>query len=110
MSLSPAVSPSSGAQQFGIFKGDQVVSVDLQVNAAANLTASIYQPRITATSLAALATFEIIDTNFIAYIPHTYGFTIPLSLGDCYLELGDYEEAITWYEKARDYQYLNQAI
>lgn len=110
MSLSPAVSPSSGAQQFGIFKGDQVISVDLQVNAAANLTASIYQPRITATSLAALATFEIIDTNFIAYIPHTYGFTIPLSLGDCYLELGDYEEAITWYEKARDYQYLNQAI
>jgi tetratricopeptide (TPR) repeat protein len=110
MSLSPAVSPSSGAQQFGVFKGDQIISVDLQVNAAANLTASIYQPRINASTLAALATFEIIETNFIAYIPHTYGFTIPLSLGDCHLELGDYEEAITWYEKARDYQYLNQAI
>ena len=110
LDVSPAVSLTSGAQQFGVFKGDQIISVDLQGNAAANLTASIYQPRISASTLAALATFEIIETNFIAYIPHTYGFTIPLSLGDCHLELGDYEEAITWYEKARDYQYLNQAI
>jgi tetratricopeptide (TPR) repeat protein len=110
LNVSPAVSITSGAQQFGVFKGDQTISVDLQGNAAANLTASIYQPRISASTLAALATFEIIETNFIAYIPHTYGFTIPLSLGDCHLELGDYEEAITWYEKARDYQYLNQAI
>ncbi len=69
LDVSPAVSLASGAQQFGVFKGDQIVSVDLLGNAAANLTASIYQPRINASTLAALATFEIIDTNFIAYIP-----------------------------------------
>lgn len=110
MSLSPTVAATTGAQQFGVFKEDQIVSIDLQANAAANLTATLYQPRIGATTLAALATFEIIETNFIAYIPHTYGFTLPLSLGDCHLELGDYEEAIGWYEKGRDYPYLNQAI
>lgn len=110
LNVSPTVSAITGAQQFGVFKGDQMVSVDLQGNAAENLAASIYQPRINATTLSALATFEIIETNFIAYIPHTYGFTVPLSLGDCHLELGDYEEAISWYEKSRDYQYLNQTI
>ena len=110
MNVSPTVSAASAAQQFGVFKGDQIVSVDLQGDAVANLTATLYQPRITATALTELATFEILETNFIAYIPHTYGFTLPLSLGDCHLELGDYEEAISWYEKARDYPYLNQVI
>lgn len=108
--VSPAPATSAAAQRLGVFVGTHTIDVNLQGDAAANLVATIYQPRINATSLAELATFEAIETNLIAYLPHLYGFTIPLSLGDCYVELGDFAQAVAWYQKARDYPFLNKTI
>jgi tetratricopeptide (TPR) repeat protein len=110
LSVSPGLATTAGAEHLGVFAGDRTVRVKLQGDAAANLAAQIYEPRIHAPSLQELSTFETIETNFLAYLPHTYGFTLPLSLGDCYVELGELDQAIPWYEKARDYRFLNKAI
>jgi tetratricopeptide (TPR) repeat protein len=110
VSVPPSVAVTGGAQQFGVFNGVGTTTVDLTTNATANFTNAIYQPRINATTLEALGTYETIQSNFIAYLTHIYAFTIPMSLGDCYLELGEFDEAVSWYEKARDYTFLNKAI
>ena len=107
--VSPTAAASS-AEEFGVLAGDQVIRVNLEGDAGTNLKTQIYEPRINATSLRSLATFESIETNFLAYLPHTYGFTLALSQGDCYLELGEFDQAVIWYEKARDYEFLNQPI
>jgi len=110
LSVSPGVAATAGAEQLGVFAGDRTKRVKLQGDAAANLKAEVYEPRIHAASLRELATFEAVESNFLAYIPHTYGFTLPLSLGDCYVEMGEFDQAILWYLKARDYEFLNQPI
>ena len=33
-----------------------------------------------------------------------------MSIGDCYVETQEYEQATIWYARARDYAFLNKAI
>jgi len=100
----------AGAQRFGVLVNDQVIDVNLQGDSVAELKQKIYEPRITANSLKALRTYEDLHYNFVAHLTYIHGFTIPMSLGDCYLEMGEFDQALKWYQAARDYAFLNRPI
>ena len=48
--------------------------------------------------------------DVVAYLVHVRGWILPLSIGDCFAQLGEPPRARAWYLKARDYTYLNRAI
>jgi tetratricopeptide (TPR) repeat protein len=108
--IPPAGDGTAGAERLGVFVDNQIVNVNLAANPVAELKQKIYQTRVTATTLGGLRTFEELDSNFVAYLTHIQGFTIPMSIGDCYLELGEFDKALLWYQRARDYSFLNQLI
>jgi tetratricopeptide (TPR) repeat protein len=108
--ISSGPASTTTATRLGVFRGDRVVDVDLQGDAIGNLRRMIYEPRIAANSLAALFTYEQFPFNFVSYLGHVYSFTLPIAIGDCYFEMGEFSQALTWYQRARDYQYLNLLI
>lgn len=92
-----------------VIAGSGAVELDL-LTGAASIEATLFQPRINATTLAALEMYLWDVTQFVSYLTHVQGFVLPLDLGDTYAALGDYNRAATYYLKARDYPYLNRAI
>lgn len=108
----PAAAPlqTVAASRLGVLTGDGTVDIDLTAQPVDELIAKVYQPRITATTLAELNTGEFLPGNFVAYLSHSREFTLPLAIGDCYKEMGEFETALGWYEQARDYQFLNGPI
>jgi tetratricopeptide (TPR) repeat protein len=98
------------ARRLGVLVGSEVVSVNLAGDSVTELRQKIFEPRIIATTLESLRTYEDLPFNFVAHLAHIQGFTIPMSFGDCYLEMGEFDVALEWYQKARDYQFLNRSI
>lgn len=82
-------------------------------NRAISAAQSIYDARINAVTLDQLGIyiggFYLADV-FTLNLPHHYFFTLQMALGDTYKALGQYETALSHYEKARDYKYLNKAM
>jgi hypothetical protein len=70
----------------------------------------LYEPRVGLLTLDGLRTKPKIIGNLIAFAPHYYYFVIPVSLGDCYHQLGHFEQALQQYEIASGYQFLNQPV
>lgn len=73
----------------------------------------IYEARVAATTLDQLGIYTggyYLPDTFTLNLPHHYLFTLQMALGDTYKALGQYETALSHYEKARDYQYLNKAL
>jgi hypothetical protein len=98
-------------ERVGVLKGGEALTVALDANAAAFVREQVYEARVGATALAELATFEAVSiTQFVTYLTHVWGYVLPVAIGDTYHELGSHDTALTWYLKARDYRYLNQAI
>ncbi|WP_310620349.1 Tc toxin subunit A-related protein [Flexibacterium corallicola] len=76
----------------------------------ATIKSKLYEKRIDAQTLN-LVNFRFdLDSDLSARLPHLYYFSIPVKMGDCYKELGEYDLAITSYKKASDYQYINKKI
>lgn len=48
--------------------------------------------------------------QFTFYLPHLSSYLIPIYLGDCYNQLGDYEKAENQYLSAANYEYINKNI
>jgi len=99
-----------GAERLRVLVNDQVVDIDLKADAVTEFKQRIYESRVSATRLEELHTHEDLASNFVAYMGQAYGFTLPMSMGDCYFEMGEYDKALSWYTTARDYAYLNQPI
>jgi hypothetical protein len=74
------------------------------------LREAVYDPRISATTLDGIDFYEEIETNFVAYIPHLFFFDLPVAIGDTYLALGQYANALDEYESALAYSFLNVNI
>ncbi len=110
MTIPVAGDATPDTQRLGVLVDNQVVNLNLRADSVVEFRQKIYEPRITATTLNALLTYEDLGFNFVTYLAHIHGFTIPLSLGDCYLEMGEFDQALRWFEVARDYSFLNRAI
>jgi tetratricopeptide (TPR) repeat protein len=86
------------------------VWIDLERGREAALVAELLQPRIEATTLSALDTHLDNPSSCVAHLAHVAGWVLPLSLGDAYAALGDYDRAESFFLKARSYRFLNRAI
>jgi hypothetical protein len=93
-----------------VLRNQTVVGLKLDTDPAGELKVMIYEPRRTAGTLEELDLHEELPFNFVAYLGQIHGFTLPLAIGDCYFEMGDYEPALDWYQQARDYEFLNRPI
>ncbi len=110
VAVSTDAAPTVGAPELGVLVNQKVVGLRLETDPASELRSKLYEPRKTATTLDELRLHEELPFNFVAYLGQIHGFTLPLAIGDCYFEMGDYEPALQWYQLARDYAFLNKPI
>lgn len=71
---------------------------------------AILGPRVGATTLDDLVVWPKHPAGQSVYLTHVYAFAVPVGLGDCHRQLGNYERAEEYYLKAADYQYLNREL
>lgn len=101
------------AWQVGIPVGRDVKSVQWEIAkapVAGDLIKSAYQPRIDTAIIGDLVWWPDSEATTAAYLAHIYSYVIPVGLGDCYQESGDYERAEQYYLQAANYTYLNKAL
>jgi hypothetical protein len=109
--LAEAAAPAAAQRQVGLFAADGVKTISLDsAGYQSSLLNAVYQPRIAATTLEGLSFHELIDVNFVAYYVHLYFFVLPVAIGDCYLALGMYQNALTEYQAVLPYPFLNLGI
>ena len=105
------IKKSFAAESVGLYKGTETLSIGLgESTYKQDFTTKIYDVRKSAATLEALDFCEEIFTNFVAYIPHLYFFVLPVAIGDAYAALSNYATAVSYYESALAYPYLNTAI
>lgn len=103
--------PPGASRKVGIFVRGAPVELSLDAGQYENtLVNAIYQPRVTASDLASLDFHESVETNFAAYLVHLYYFVLPISIGDTYLAMGRYQNAIDSYRAVLAYPFLNAGI
>lgn len=96
----------------GIPVGGKVTTFDLaagRVPSSATIIEQVYEPRVTATTIAKLA-WTMVDTSSTTFhLTHLYGYVLPVKIGDCYHRLGLYQLAEDHYLQAAGYTYLNKS-
>ncbi len=70
----------------------------------------LYQSRIGKTRAVDLSVILVDAATMSFYLGHVYGYVLPLKIGDCFHELGQYAEAETSYLQAAGYGSLNSTI
>lgn len=109
--VAAGVNLKSSDREVGLYTTAGVKAVNLaRTQYETTLTAQFYTPRITATDIDSLQFNELIQTNFVAYIPHLFFYVLPLAIGDTYLAMGRYQNALTEYQSALAYPFLNRGI
>jgi hypothetical protein len=106
------VGPAKPAERnIGWYAAGVVTETSLDPVAYSNtLLQKVYAPRVNAKLLEEIDFLPHIDTNFVAYLPHLYFYVLPVSIGDTYLAMGRYGEALAEYRAALGYPYLNVAL
>lgn len=105
-----AAAKAGQARKVGLMTSSGAKQVALDGDFESNVISSIYDARVTATSLDALTFHEQVETNFVAYLVHLFYFVLPVALGDIYLAMGRYEEAINTYREVLVYPFVNANI
>lgn len=103
----------TSVKQLKINTGDGIFSLNWKAGEqidAGVVTAGLYDKRIASKDLAFVGFRYDLDSDFAAKLPHMYFFSLPVAMGDCYQELGDYNAALAQYTKAAEYKYLNTSI
>jgi hypothetical protein len=97
----------------GVPTGDKMVYINVEggnepgVDA---ITKNIYEARVVATQFRDLD-FMIFDFSTITfYLTHLYAYVLPLKMGDCFNELGQYSKAEEYFLTASKYSYVNKKI
>ena len=55
--------------------------------------------------------WKIVDTSTTTfYITHLYCYVLPVKIGDCFYQLGQYAKAEEYFKQASQYSYLNKEI
>jgi hypothetical protein len=106
----PSKTVAAPKSSVAVLKDRAGIQLDLTANFENAIHTQLLQPRIAATTIAALDTYYWSLPQFVTYLTHVSGFILPLALGDTYAQLGDYATAIPYYLKVRDYPFLNTAI
>lgn len=85
------------------------IDIKLGDTRKASLT-GFYETLKTTTDIDLLMPGWLHPTVFVAYMPYTYFFVLPMSIGDCFAEMGDHAAAERHYLAALSYPYLNQNV
>ena len=114
-SFNPSVSKTISSLPFlniGDVKLASVSNLD-SINTTASeisIQNSLYQGRIKATTYSGIQ-WSIGDyASNSTYLTQLYGFALPVKIGDCYAQLGQYAKAEAYYLQACDYTFLNKNI
>ncbi len=95
-------------QEMSLCIGDQVQLLALDENSVAWLQTTFYADRPGLVDLSGLRIFDGGSDNLNAAIPHLYHFVVPMAIGECYLELGQYDRAEEWFIQASHYRHINR--
>ncbi len=101
------------AKQLTINTGEDLFNVSWKTGEQIDadvVQAGLYEKRIASVDLAFVGFRYDLDSDFAARLPQLYFFTLPVAMGDCYHELGEYNSALAQYTKAGTYQFINQPI
>ena len=104
-----ALETKSLAAQFGKTVLSLTWQVDEKIDDSAVIDA-LYKTRLKSDDLALLNFRYDLDSDFSLRLPHLYYFSLPVKIGDCYRELGQYDEAIASYRDAANYEFLNEVV
>jgi hypothetical protein len=98
------------SKMLSILGGDGTIhKVDLDDTGASKLT-NFYHQMSTTSDLAVLLGQAMPLATFVAYIPYIYFFVLPMSIGDCLVEIGNFAEAEENYRNSLNYPYLNRNV
>ena len=114
----PLVDEAVGKQQakpwsIGVPVGDQVVPITISAGKRPTTDAvvsSIYKRRASAVTARDLD-FKINDPSTTTfYLTHLYAYALPVKMGDCFFELGQFAKAEEYFLLASNYGFLNKTI
>jgi hypothetical protein len=101
------VQPSQVLKRLTVQGASTALTINLDNNATANVTGFLQGLQNTA-DLALVTQFWATPTRFVAYMPHMYFFTIPMSIADCLAGLGNLTEAESQYRGVLAYPFINR--
>ena len=115
LSLEKIKTPVARQQEWelGISVGNDIAKLKWQRGQspkAENLLQAVYQRRINAQSIDQLRWFLDSEAATAAYLSHVYAYVIPVGLGDCYHEQGNYQRAEQYYLQAARYSFISRRL
>lgn len=101
------------AKELGVIRGGQTMKfkwtedqgLDLQ-----NVKTAYYAQRVDLKELAVVNIGYNAITDLAINLPHMYLYQLPVCMGDCHHHLGEYNKALSQYQTAAGYQYINTSI
>jgi receptor-binding and translocation channel-forming TcA subunit of Tc toxin len=110
----PPSTPLANQRLLRLRSGDQLISIAWDTSSEAPPTEQVrrgvYQARQVYRDVRQLSPAARSAPEAVLEQTHNLGFVIPLCEGECYLALGDYDQAEVCFYQAADYPYLNVAI
>jgi hypothetical protein len=97
----------------GVPAGQRIVSFNVGASLPLNaekVTSELYQPRIAAKKFVDINLQFIGPISTSAYLAHLYGYVLPVKIGDCCHEMGQFAKAEEYYRQAAGYSFLNLEI
>jgi tetratricopeptide (TPR) repeat protein len=103
----------SVVKELGLLVGDEVAKIQWNPGEAIDgdqVIDAYYKRRVDLGRIGDVWGRWDVPSDLAVNLPHIYFYVLPISLGDCYHELGDYEAAQTNYLKAADYEFINTTL
>lgn len=83
-------------------------SISLNTADATASAKTFLQTLSTTADVGLLTAFVATPIQMVAYLPHMYFFVIPMSIGDCYLGIGNLKQAEEQYLSVLPYPFINK--
>ncbi len=74
------------------------------------LITSLYQTRVTALTTAVLVWPAISAVTVTFYLTQLYAYALPVKIGDCYNQMGQFSKAEEYFQIASHYSYMNPNV
>ena len=99
-------------RQLTVAAGDGMVTLawDRQAGPAAQLTTLWAQGHMAAKDPKRVGYRPDTLANFATTLPHLYHFVLPIKMGDCHYEIGEYQDAQTQFRRAAAYPSINRPL
>lgn len=97
----------------GVLTNGKTISIPIAANkrpSADSIVSAIYKQRIDA-AVGLDLDFTIVDPSTTTfYLTHLYAYAIPVRMGDCFFELGQFAKAEEYFLLASRYSFLNKSV